>query len=140
HDAKQTYQTQIDKWQDELHTLQAELAQRQAMLNPGVTDNGTNAAETAVPTEKLLDYSDLVSQLENLKRNKQELRLHYTENFPAVINVQSRMDQINKEKAELEKQFPTLARMMLAPSRGGTNSAEADLSALRGLKARVEWT
>jgi len=40
-------------------------------------------------------------------------------------------------KAELEKQFPSLARMSVTANRGGTNSAEADLSTLRGLKAEV---
>lgn len=139
-DAKKTYQAQIDKWQDQLHTLQAELARRQAMLGPDLTGNATNALEAAVPAEKLLDYSDLVSQLENLKRNKQELRLHYTEAWPMVINVQTKIDQLTKEKSELEKEFPTLARLALGSNRGGTNSAEADLSALRGLKAEVDWT
>jgi polysaccharide biosynthesis transport protein len=137
-DTKRTYQTQIDKCQDQLHELRAELARRTAMLGP-VIGNETNAAEAAVPREKLAEYTEVVSQLDNLKRSKQALRLQYTEAWPTVINVQSRIDQANKEKAELERQFPGLARMAVTPIQGGTNSPEAELSILRGLKAEVEW-
>jgi len=96
--------------------------------------------ETAVPSEKIVDYTELVSQIENLKRNKQELRLHYTEAWPTVINVQNRIDQATKDKSQLEKEFPALARMSLTANRSGTNSAEADLGTLRGIKAEVDWT
>jgi succinoglycan biosynthesis transport protein ExoP len=134
-DTKRTYQTQIDKFQDQLHELQAELARRTATLGP-VVGNATNASDAAVPREKLAEYTELVSQLENLRRSKQALRLQYTEAFPMVQNVQARIDQANKEKTELEKQFPGLA---LTPTLGGTNSPEGELSILRGLKAEVEW-
>jgi uncharacterized protein involved in exopolysaccharide biosynthesis/Mrp family chromosome partitioning ATPase len=137
-DTKRTYQTQIDKCQDQLHELQAELARRSAMLGP-VIGNETNAVDAGVPRERLAEYTELISQLESLKRSKQALRLQYTEAWPTVINVQTRIDQANKEKAELEKQFPGLARMTLTPTQGGTNSPEAELSILRGLKAEVEW-
>jgi len=137
-EAKRTFQTQIDKYQDQLHELQAELARRTAMLGPAVAGTETNA-DAAVPSDKLIEYSGLVSDLENLKRNKETLRQQYTEAYPAVINVQGRIERLTKEKSEIEKQYPTLARIALMPNRGGTNSAEADLSILRGVKAEVEW-
>jgi Uncharacterized protein involved in exopolysaccharide biosynthesis len=137
-DAQQTYQKQIDAWQEKLYTLQGELARRTAMLGP-VAASQTNSQD-AVPSEKIGEYTDLVSQIENLKRNKRELRLHYTEAWPTVINVQSRIDQATKDKAELERQFPSLARMLVTANRGGTNSAEADLTTLVGLKEEVEFT
>jgi hypothetical protein len=139
-DAKRTYQKQIDEWQDRLHENQAELARREAMLGPDLTGSGTNVLEAAVPAQKISEYTEMVSQLENLKRSKQALRLQYTEQWPTVINVQSRIDQTSAEKAQLEMQYPALARLALVANRGGTNSAEADLSALRGLKAQVAWT
>lgn len=137
-ETKKAYQAQIEKCQDQLHESQAELARRTAMLGP-VAGSDTNATDAAVPSEKLVEYTGLVTDLENLKRNKESLRLQFTEAYPAVINVQSRIDRITKEKADLEKEFPTLTRLALAPNRGGTNTAETDLSILRGLKAEVEW-
>jgi succinoglycan biosynthesis transport protein ExoP len=139
-DAKHTYQKQIDDWQDRLHTLEAELVRRTAILGSVAVGTETNTSEAAVPSDKIVEYTDLVSQIENLKRNKQELRLHYTEQWPTVINVQNRIDQATKEKTDLETQFPALAHMTLAASRGGTNSAQADLGTLRGIKAEVDWT
>jgi uncharacterized protein involved in exopolysaccharide biosynthesis/Mrp family chromosome partitioning ATPase len=139
-EAKHTYQKQIDDWQERLHTLEADLVGRTAILGSVAAGSETNASEAAVPNETIIEYTELVSQIENLRRNKQELRLHYTEAWPTVINVQNRIDQASKDKAELEKQFPALARMSLTTNRGGTNSAEADLSTLRGIQARVNWT
>src|ERR1051325_10053637 len=137
-ETKKTYQGQIEKCQNQLLDLQAELARRTAMLGP-VAGSDTNVTDAAVPSEKLIEYSGLVTDLENLKRNKESLRLQFTEAYPAVINVQSRIDRVTKEKTDLEKEFPTLSRLALAPNRGGTNTAESDLSILRGLKAEVEW-
>jgi uncharacterized protein involved in exopolysaccharide biosynthesis/Mrp family chromosome partitioning ATPase len=139
-EAQHTYQKQIDFWQERLHTLEAELVRRTAMLGPVAAGSETSSQDAAVPTEKIVEYTDLVSQIENLKKNKQELRLHYTEAWPTVINVQSRIDQATKDKAELERQFPSLARMSVTANRGGTNSAEADLTTLRGLKEEVAFT
>lgn len=139
-DAKRTFQRQIDEWQDRLHERQAELAGREAMLGPDVAGGATNALEAAVPAEKITDYTEIVSQLENLKRSKAALRLTYTEEWPTVKNVQSRIDQTAAEKAQLEMRYPALARLALNANRGGTNSAEADLSTLRRLKAEVDWT
>jgi uncharacterized protein involved in exopolysaccharide biosynthesis/Mrp family chromosome partitioning ATPase len=137
-DTKRTYQTQIEKCQERLSELEADLARRTAMLGTAAS-SATNAGEAPVPREKLTEYTELVSQLENLKRNKQALRLQYTDAWPTVINVQARIDQANKEKAELENQFPALARMTLTPSLGGTNSAESELSILLGIKGEVLW-
>lgn len=136
--AKRAYQGQIEKCQERLNELEGDLARRTAMLGP-VAGNDTNAPDAAVPNEKLSEYTDLVSQLENLKRSKQELRLQYTEAWPTVQNVQNRIDQARKEKAELEAQFPALARLGLTSNRAGTNSAETDLSNLRGIKGEIEW-
>jgi Mrp family chromosome partitioning ATPase len=139
-EAQHAFQKQIDDWQEKLYTLQSELARRTAMLGPVPAGSETNSQDAAVPSEKIGEYTDLVSQLENLKRNKRELGLRYTEEYPAVITVQSRINQATKEKAELERQFPSLARMSVTPNRGGTNSAEADLTTLVGLKTEVEFT
>jgi uncharacterized protein involved in exopolysaccharide biosynthesis/Mrp family chromosome partitioning ATPase len=139
-EAKHTYQKQINDWQERLHTLEAELVRRTAILGSVAAGTETNSLETAVPSDKIVDYTELVSQIENLKRNKQELRLHYTEAWPTVINVQNRIDQATRDKSQLEKEFPALARMSLTANRSGTNSAEADLSTLRGIKAEVDWT
>jgi succinoglycan biosynthesis transport protein ExoP len=139
-DAKHTYQKQIDDWQERLHTLEAELVRRTAILGSVAAGTETNTSDVAIPSDKIVEYTDLVSQIENLKRNKQELRLHYTEEWPTVKNVQSRIDQASKDKAALESQFPSLAHMSLTANRGGTNSTEADLGTLRGIKAEVDWT
>jgi succinoglycan biosynthesis transport protein ExoP len=139
-EAKQTYQKQINDWQERLHTLEAELVRRTAILGSVAAGTETNTSDAAVPSDKIVEYTELVSQIENLKRNKQELLLHYTKEWPTVINVQNRIDQAAKDKLEIEKQFPALAHMSLRPTRGGTNSAEADLGTLRGIKAEVDWT
>jgi succinoglycan biosynthesis transport protein ExoP len=138
-EAQRTYQKQIDYWQERLHTLEADLVRRTAMLGSAAAGSETNASDAAIPNEKIVEYTDLVSQIENLKRNKRELRLHYTEEWPTVKNVQSRIDQAARDKAQMEMQFPALAHMSLTASRGGTNSAEADLTTLRGDRAEVEW-
>ena len=137
-DTKRMYQTQIEKCQEKLSELEADLARRMAMLGTAAA-SATSAGDAAVPREKLSEYTELVSQLENLKRSKQALRLQYTEAFPMVQNVQARIDQANKEKVELEKQFPSLVRMTVTPNAGGTNSAEAELSILLGAKGEVAW-
>src|ERR1051326_7448939 len=110
------------------------------MLEPDISASATNALETAVPAEKVSEYTEIVSQLANLKRSKADPPKTYTEEWPTVKNVHKRIDQTSAERAQLEMQYPSLARLALTSNRGGTNSAEADLSTLRGLKAEVDLT
>src|SRR5262249_30899448 len=86
-ETKRAYQTQIERCQERLLELEAEMAGRTAMLGTAA-GAVTNAADAPVPRETLTQYTDLVSELAGLRRNKETLLQTYKEEYPLVMTIQ----------------------------------------------------
>ena len=130
---KHSYEAQIGKVQDELLDTQRELFERKAML--GDQGHGTaartNGVETAIPADKLSNYSFATTKLEEFKRQQSELLLQYTEAYPLVQNVGDRIEKLNRQKADLETQYPGLANLLLSAGHGSTNTVGTDVLVAR---------
>jgi uncharacterized protein involved in exopolysaccharide biosynthesis/Mrp family chromosome partitioning ATPase len=146
-DTKHSYQEQIDKAQTDLLDATRELEEQKAMTmqggsssSPGGTGS-TNALSSAVPAETLSDYSEIVTQLETLKRTQREMLLSYKEAHPLVQTVRSQIEKLSKQKSALEAEFPSLAQLALGSGQGTTNAlggtVGGQLAEIRRLEARV---
>ncbi len=144
-DAKRSYQEQVTKKQADLQQAEQDLAEHEAVLGngnalPPGTLPGTGGG--LVPYEKVNDYTDLISQLDALKKRERELLLAgYKEAFPLVQNVREQIRTLSEQKAKLETAHPALRSFALTSTRGGTNSfgvdATSELVEINRLKARV---
>jgi len=126
-DAKRYYQARILKAQDELFDAERELAERKAIsgnTTPGSSPQAAgNAVEAVVPPATISDYSEITRRLEALRASERAYLLDgYKDMHPLLERVREQIGQLNKQKAGLEAQFPTLPHMALAPARDGTNS------------------
>ena len=133
-EANRSYQRQITKIQDELLDAQSELLQRQTIIGQAshAASNQTTHAESSIPADKLSSYSAATATLESLKRQEGELLLTYTEAYPMVQTVRSRMQNVAKERAELEQRYPALVHVLPGTGQTGTNAVGTEV-----LEARV---
>jgi uncharacterized protein involved in exopolysaccharide biosynthesis/Mrp family chromosome partitioning ATPase len=144
-DTKHSYQTQIDKTQADLLDATRELDEQKAMVMQSGNDAGqsgsTNGLSSAVPAEKLSDYSEIVTELERIKRTLHEMLLTYKEEYPLVQTVRTQIENLSKQKAALENEFPSLAQLAIGSSQGATNAlggtVGGQLAEIRRLEARV---
>jgi polysaccharide biosynthesis transport protein len=135
-DPKQTYQTQIEKKMEEVWDAERDLAERKAVL--GVVAPQSTASETVpaagltVPPQKLNEYSELVTELDNLKKEERELLRVYTKVSPLVQPVEAQVEKLSSQRAEMERAFPGLTQVASSSSRPGTNGVGVDVTS--------EWT
>jgi polysaccharide biosynthesis transport protein len=144
---KNAYMDSILKWKQDLLIAQGELSERLAMVDhaasgtPGAS--GANTNETSVPVEKIDEYSTIISDLDAAKRHEHELLLRYTDAYPLVQTVKSQIDKLKRQKSDMEREVPALARLGIGASRSGTNSfgseMASELSNIRRLTARVNY-
>jgi len=140
-DTKQHYQAQIAKWEEDLRSVQVELDSRKAVLGDAVKASmetgSTNTSGPLPPAEKIRAYGDLAQQAERLKRVKDGLLLQFKEAYPSVGAVTTQLERVNTQKAELEKEFPSLAQIEMGAASAGTNSTAAELADIQRLTARL---
>jgi Mrp family chromosome partitioning ATPase len=144
-DARRFFESQNMKIQEELATTRVDLAQRQAMLGSfgsyASTAAGTNAAVQAVPSEKLGDYGDILTELAEVRRLEHDLlrRRQLTSQHPDVQNARRRLADLAQQKSQLESEYPSLTQFAVGMAPGSTNATDvaAELAAIRGLVAKV---
>jgi polysaccharide biosynthesis transport protein len=144
---KNAYTESILKWKQDLLMAQGELSERLAMVDNAASStpgaSGANTNETSVPVEKIEEYSTTMSDLDAAKRHEHELLLRYTDAYPLVQTVKSQIEKLKRQKSDMEREVPALARLGIGSGRGGTNSFGSDvtseLSNIRRLTARVNY-
>jgi polysaccharide biosynthesis transport protein len=137
---KQNYQAQIAKWEQELHSVEVELDSRKAVLGDAMKASmaaGNTNAGPLPPAEKIRAYGELARQAEHLKRVKEDLLLQYKEAYPSVGATTAQLERVNIQKAQLEKEYPSLAHIELGSSSTGTNSTAGELADIQRLSARM---
>jgi polysaccharide biosynthesis transport protein len=132
-DVNRAIQRQIAKVQDELLDAQRELLERKVILGDKAyaASGQPNATETSVPADRISDYTFATGRLEELKRQLSELRLQYTDAYPLVQNVRDRIEKLSRQKAELERQDPGLAHLLVNGVQSGTNAVPTDVLVAR---------
>jgi succinoglycan biosynthesis transport protein ExoP len=107
-----------------------ELAGKKAML--GEFGMVTNASSTPIPADKIQDYSDVITIIEDLKRQYRSMVLgDYNTNHPLVVRLEVKLQAQQSRRTVLEQEYPALKNYISVPVRdpgpGGTNSARFDL-------------
>ena len=136
-DSKKLYSEQISKIRQAMLDVQAELAERQtavaelSKLVPGKSVASTNVLQTTnseatVTTDKVQEYSNVNRELGNLNASEQELlRQGYRETHPLIQKVRSQLRNLSAQKAELERTYPGLRRLVVASTTNNIDAATA---------------
>ncbi len=146
-DTKKKYEEQITRWQNDLWAAQQELVERKALLGDAAqalpAGGTTNTPQFSVPSEKISEYTEVCAILEQHKKQKRLLILTYKVTSPIVQIVQSQIDKYDRQKSDLENDFPALAQSPGGGPQGVTNSLASDmaigLAGIKKLSARVEF-
>ena len=113
---------EFDDLQKQVLKSQTELAQRKAELGE-ISTSITNMQANALPPDVIGSYSDVVGQIEEIKKRVRALLLDdFTTNHPTVLKLDVKMQAQIRAKVSLEKQYPTLTNYIsLLPRSGSTN-------------------
>jgi polysaccharide biosynthesis transport protein len=123
--AEESISAEFSKLQEKLYDTRAELAEREAMVShmtnllavksEMVTNAATNAAITTfttdVPSDQREEYKEICSRLDFLQKRVDDLVTvqGYREQNSRVKDVREQLDEVTKQKAGLEKNYPQLA-------------------------------
>jgi polysaccharide biosynthesis transport protein len=147
-DAKKSCTEQISKIRENLFGAQAELAERQAVLEettklvPG-TSEATNS-EQQISLEQINEYKKICARLDRLSQREQDLLFQFTDNSSFVQQVREQIADTEKLKKELETKYPRLASLVISSPRLATQAAgisgdpAAELAQVRALKLKIE--
>lgn len=115
-EAQTAYAQEASRIRQEMNDTQAEIAARRATLAsiPGTAAAAPESTNAAVvlpeppPQEKLSEYRGLIARLDSMRRREDELLRQFTsENF-LVKTMQEQIAGIEKQRANLEKDYPAL--------------------------------
>jgi len=150
-EAKAAHSQQLAQVTQDLLTTEALLAQAKASLGYAQTNivvSTNSPPPVAAPVqeisrEKVASYENLISQLEALKRRRQELLLQYTQDSVFVKTVEDRLSSIEADRAKLEEEHPNIATYSAQVSRTTTTSPGSvrtdradEIAKVAGLEAR----
>ncbi len=108
---KRTYQSRIAKAQADLMSIHRELAERQTALGTLGKDLLAQGAMNwpEVPAERVTEYTDISKEVDKLRAQERELlRRGYKDAHPLVQTVRTLLRSYSTQRAELERNFPTL--------------------------------
>jgi len=119
----------------ELVSSAAELAEHQAtarqMGRAGTAEAGATNIVVAVPADRTTEYRNLMARLDALRVRRADLLLQFTPVNPMVKAVEQQMTEVNQQKADLEKQYPSLTSVPTATPGAPAVSVDPAAEALR---------
>lgn len=146
-DTKNTLSGQLTRLQDELFSVEAELAERTSLYNE-LTGNAAPSSTTPSPTEqstppeKALEYRTILSRLDLLRQREQTLLAQFTEENSRVKNVRTQIEDTERQKKDLETAFPLLAKTTPSVTGSKSGAPTIDLAAerarLNALRAKIK--
>jgi polysaccharide biosynthesis transport protein len=133
-DSKKAYTQQVAKIREEIYDAEAELAERSATVSElakrspvaakSVAATKTEVTETPVPKAEKDEYHSIVSRLDVLQKNQQELLSQFTDQNQRVKDVTAQIADIDIKKQKLEEKYPSLLNTEpLLPANSATASA-----------------
>lgn len=142
-DLKRTYQSRVATAQADLLSAQRALGDRQAALGPLGRELVAQGAMDwpEVPAEKVSAYLEITRESDKLRAQERELlRRGYKDAHPLVQTVRTLLRNYSTQRAELEREFPTV-KYLGNNNDLGTNTTPTDivgkLAEIHKLKAQV---
>jgi uncharacterized protein involved in exopolysaccharide biosynthesis/Mrp family chromosome partitioning ATPase len=134
-DARRVLSGEEVQIRQELVSAEAELAEHQAtahhMGQAGTAEAGATNVVVAVPADRTAEYRNLMARLDALQIRRADLLLQFTHENPMVKVVEQQMTEVNQQKADLEKQYPSLASVPTATRGALAASVDPAAEALR---------
>jgi polysaccharide biosynthesis transport protein len=125
--AKRNYADQIDLLQREIFAAQDDVAERSAeppdIPAPSVTATPSVAAAADIPAAAAEKYREIVSRLDVLRRNEQDLLNQFTEQSSRVVDVRALISDAEGQRQKLVDQYPGLVRVAVAAANGAPPTA-----------------
>jgi polysaccharide biosynthesis transport protein len=111
-EAKQAYGAQIAALRRELFSAQAELAQREAVLEelnkrqPGIA--AAALSDIPVPAEVMAEYRSVLNQIDLLQRMEHELLTQFTPENVRVMEVRAQLSAAESRRGLFHERYPRL--------------------------------
>jgi uncharacterized protein involved in exopolysaccharide biosynthesis/Mrp family chromosome partitioning ATPase len=144
-DAQKVIGEQMNKTKMELYAAEAELAEKQSLLNEiGKLSNAGSGSDTNATdhssVEKINQYKSISGQLETLRRKETEYLAQYTEENPLVKGVREQIATAEKQRRKMEEENPSLAMSGVASPDNRQQSLDplTEASRLAALKTKIE--
>jgi succinoglycan biosynthesis transport protein ExoP len=157
-DSKKAFTQQVANIRQDIYTAEAELAERSTVLEE-LAKRSPSAAqalalkptekETPIPNGEIDTYRNMVSRLDWLRRNEQQLLAQFTEQNQRVKDVRTQIADTESKRQSLEEKYPNLPRVAL-PSVGSAGPAgntqpsantidlAAEAARLSGLQSKIK--
>jgi uncharacterized protein involved in exopolysaccharide biosynthesis/Mrp family chromosome partitioning ATPase len=141
-ETRKAYIEQMSTIRQELFQVEAEIAERKAMLAdleklaPSRTDD---ANDLGVPLEKLDEYKTICAELSRGQATKREMLAKFTPENPSLQRFLERMARAEQDKKKLEQEFPKLAALGLSSvAAAGTGQVDfaTESTRVKALEAR----
>jgi succinoglycan biosynthesis transport protein ExoP len=147
-DAEKSYSDQLARIRQELFQAEADLAERQATLNPDMTNAANVVTTVDAPAEQIEAYKKISQRLEFLKNREDDYlnKLGYTEENKLVKEVEGLITETTKQKKELEDKNPALVNVYVpsldistqeTPAAGGSDRVLALRSRIIALRGQL---
>jgi succinoglycan biosynthesis transport protein ExoP len=147
-DAEKSYSDQLARIRQELFQAEADLAERQATLNPDMTNAASVVTTVDAPAEQIEAYKKISQRLEFLKNREDDYlnKLGYTEENKLVKEVEGLITETTKQKKELEDKNPALVNVYVpsldistqeTPAAGGSDRVLALRSRIIALRGQL---
>jgi len=146
-EAKADLATELGKTQQELDSAQSDLAAQQARVR-GLEkslalpeSDGSETRAQPVNSDIQQKYNSLLGQLTEVQKAETELLLKYTRQSPIVKVKTALIEELQKQRAELEKTYPALLNMAAAASvvsQVGQPNIGSERAILAGLESKVD--
>ena len=144
-DSQKVIGEQMSKTRMELYAAEAELAEKQSLLNEiGKLSNagsgsGTNGADLS-SVDKINQYKSISGQLEAFRKREMDYMAQFTDENPLVKGVREQIALAEKQKRKMEEENPGLAMSGIASpdTRQQALDPLAESSRLAALKTRIE--
>lgn len=140
-DARKTYNDLMSKIRQELFQIEADIAQRKALLADTAQSKSEDAAALETPLEKVEEYKSICAELSRAQSVKRDMLAKYTPESPALQQFLERITRAEQDKKKLEQEFPKLASLgVVAVSASGTNQIDfgGESTRVKALEARAK--
>jgi uncharacterized protein involved in exopolysaccharide biosynthesis/Mrp family chromosome partitioning ATPase len=148
-ETRKTYDQHLGKLRQEVFDVEAQLAERRTMLKQLGTvlpepANTNTAPAQVIPADKIEQHKRLASRLETLAKREDELLLQYTPEAPRVKNVREQLAEVERQKDQLEadypglKSVPSLASVSMPRSTSPTIDTITEAARIAGLETRLQ--
>lgn len=114
-ESKNNLAAELARLRQKHNDAEADIADLRAVLGSAPAPvPPTNTVETSLPPGKITEYRVTLGRLESMRASEFDLSSRFTDENPQVITLRRQIEEQEKKKAALEKEFPKLTALPVA--------------------------